>query len=69
MERRPDACGDGCRDADQERRDGEGEGVGVALKDEVSDGVVEAEGLTEVGVEDAVPVVSVLLAEWGVEAV
>ena len=57
------------RDADQERGESEGEGVGVALEDEVSDGVVEAEGLAEVGVEEAVPVVGVLLAERRVEAV
>ena len=56
-------------DADQERGESEGEGVGVALEDEVGDGVVEAEGLAEVGVEDAAPVVGVLLAERRVEAV
>jgi len=35
----------------------------------VGDGVVQAEGLTEVGVEDAVPVVGILLAKRRVEAV
>ena len=69
MERGPDAGGDGRRDADEKRREGESEGVGIALQDEVGDGVVEAEGLAEVGVEDAVPVVGVLLAERSVEAV
>ncbi len=64
-----DAGGDGDDDADEERGEGEGEGVGVALEDEVGDGVVQAEGLAEVGVEDAAPVVGVLLGEWGVEAV
>ena len=39
------------------------------MKDEVDDRVVEAERLAEVGVEDAVPIVGVLLGEWGVEAV
>ena len=62
MERGPDAGGDGDRDADEQRGEGEGEGVGVALEDEVGDGVVEAERLAEVGVEDAVPVVGVLLS-------
>ena len=35
----------------------------------MGDGVVQAEGLAEVGVEDAVPVVGVLLGERSVEAV
>ena len=48
---------------------GEREGVGVALEDEVGDGVVQAERLAEVGVEDAAPVVRVLLGERRVEAV
>ncbi len=69
MERGADAGGDGGGDADEERGEGEGEGVGVALQDEVSDGVVQAEGLAEVGVEDSVPVVGVLLCERSVEAV
>ena len=56
-------------DADEERGEGEREGVGIALEDEVGDGVVEAEGLAEVGVEETVPVVAVLLAERGVETV
>ena len=56
-------------EADQQRGEGEGERVGIALEDEVSDGVVEPKGLAEVGVEDAAPVVGVLLAERRVEAV
>jgi hypothetical protein len=35
----------------------------------VGDGVVEPQGLAEVGVEDAAPVVEVLLGEGGVESV
>ena len=57
------------RDADEEGSQRQGQGKGIALKDEVGDGVVEAEGLAEVGMEDAVPVMGVLLAEGGVEAV
>ena len=64
-----DSGGDGERDADEQRSQREGEGVGVALEDEMSDGVVEAEGLAEVGVENAVPVVGVLLGQRRVEAV
>ncbi len=64
-----DAGGDGDGDADQQRGEGEGEGVGIALGDEVGDGVVQAEGLAEVGVENAAPVVEVLRVERGVEAV
>ena len=69
MERGGDAGGDGHGDADQERGEGEREGVGVALQDEVGDGVVQAEGVAEVGVEDAAPVVEVLRCEREVEAV
>jgi hypothetical protein len=69
MERGPYAGGDGSRDADEKGGDSEGERVRVALQDEVSDGVVEAEGLAEIDVEQAAPVVGVLLAERCVEAV
>ena len=39
------------------------------MQNEMGDGVVEAEGLAEVGVENTAPVVGVLLAERSVEAV
>ncbi len=69
MESGPDARREGGGHAEEERGEGEREGVGVALRDEVGDGVVQAQGLAEVGVEDAAPVVEVLLGERGVEAV
>ena len=50
-------AGTAMSNADEECGEGEGEGVGVALSDEVGDGVVQAEGLAEIGVEDAAPVV------------
>ena len=56
-------------DRDEQRGQRELQRVGIALGDEVRDAVVEAEGVAEVAVEDAVPVVDVLLAERGVEAV
>ena len=61
MERGPDASGNRGGDTDEKRGEGESERVGVALEDEVSDGVVQAKRLAEIGVEDAVPVVGVLL--------
>ena len=69
MQRGEDSGGDGECEADEQRGEREGERVGVALQHEVGDGVVQAEGLAEVGVEDAVPVVRILLAEGRVEAV
>jgi hypothetical protein len=69
MERGPDAGGDRSRDADEKSGDGEGERVWVALEDEVGDGVVEAKGLAEIDVEEAVPIMGVLLAERSVKAV
>jgi hypothetical protein len=69
MEGGGDASGDGESDTNEQGGDGEGEGVGIALEDQVNDRVVEAEGLAEVGVEDAVPVMGVLLTERGVETI
>jgi hypothetical protein len=69
MEGGTDASRDGEDDADKERGEGESEGIGVALEDEVCDGVVEAKGLAEIGVEDTVPVAGVLQGEGRVEAV
>ncbi len=53
----------------KQRREREFEGIGIALQDEVGDGIEQSEGLTEVAVEDAAPVVEILLAEGAVEAV
>ena len=64
-----EAGGNGEEDAEQERCCGEGEGVGVALQNELGDGGVKAEGLAQVEVGDTVPVAGVLLRERGVEAV
>jgi hypothetical protein len=69
MERGPDSRWNRGCDTDEKSGDGESERVGVALQDEVGDGVVEAKRLAEVDVEQAVPVTRVLLAEWGIEAV
>src|ERR1700754_3691228 len=67
MKSRGNASGDGEGDANEQGGDGEGERVGIPLEYEVDDRVVEAKGLAKIGVEDAVPVVGVLLAERGVE--
>ena len=64
-----DSCGDGEQDCNEDGGDGELNGVGVAGEDEVSDRIVEAEGVAEVSVEDSSPVVDVLGVEGQVESV
>ena len=49
--------------------EGEGKGIGVPLEDEVEDGVVEAQGLAEVSVDEAAPVVGVLQAQGRVQTI
>jgi len=66
---RGNARWDGYEDGDEERGDGELNGVRITGEDEVRDGVVEADRVAEVAVEDSVPVVEVLLAEGLVESV
>ena len=61
--------GDGEDEADEQRGDGELDGVGVAGGNEMDDRIVEADGAAEVAVEDALPVVQVLDGEGLVEAV
>ena len=64
-----DAGGDREAERDEQRRQREAQRVGIGLGEAERDGVVEADGASEVAVEDAFPVVEVLLAERGVEAV
>ena len=60
MERQSAMSSDGQREAQR---------VGIGLGQAERDGFVEADGAAEVAVQDAFPVIEVLLAEWGVEAV
>jgi hypothetical protein len=69
MERRGNACGYRRGDADNKCGERESEGVGVTLEDEVSNGVVQAERLAKVSVEDPAPVMGVLLKKRSIEAV
>ena len=74
---RPSDCGAGRSglrrgskdDRDEQRCQREAQRVGIALGDQARDALVVAERGAEVAVQDAFPVVDVLLAERGVEAV
>ena len=61
--------GDGEDDRDEQRRQRELQRVGIALGDEARDGLVVAKGAAEIAVQNAFPVMQVLLAERSVEAV
>lgn len=63
------ARGDGEDEAEDQCGEGEFDGIGVAGRDQVEDGVVEADTAAEVAVEDALPVVQILDCEGLVEAV
>ena len=54
--------------ADEERGDGELDGIGVAGGDEVKDRIIEADGAAEVAMEDVAPVVEVLDVQRLIEA-
>ena len=69
MERGGDSGGDGSEQCDDERGDGELEGVGIARGHQMGDGIVEADGVAEVDVEDSAPVAEILRAEGHIEAV
>jgi hypothetical protein len=64
-----DSGGNRDEDPDEQRCQSERQGVGVALQDEVRDRVVQAERLTEVGVDDSAPVVEVLRVDGCVETI
>ncbi len=69
MESGEDAGGKAKGHPNKQSGKGQFEGIGIPLNDEVEDGVVEAEGLAEVGVNEASPISSVLGGERLVEAV
>ena len=69
MLRGVDSGGDGERDGDEQSGEGEFKGERVTLNEKFGDGLVVADGASEVAVEDAALVVEVLFRERSVEAV